>query len=38
MQKELPVASVRNQPAIALSAASGRSAHTVALLTVAKRA
>jgi len=38
MQKESPVALVRHHPETALSAARGRSAHAVVLLTVAKRA
>jgi hypothetical protein len=39
MQKESPVALVRHHhPEMALSATRGRSAHTVVLLTVAKRA
>lgn len=38
MQKEPPVAHVRHHPEMALSATRGRSARTVVLLTVAKRA
>jgi hypothetical protein len=38
MQKESPVALVRHHPEMALSATRGRSAHTVVLQMVAKRA
>jgi hypothetical protein len=38
MQKESPVAVVRHNPEVALSATRGRSAHAVVILTVAKRA
>ena len=38
MQKESSVAHVRHHPEMGLSATRGRSAHTVVLLTVAKRA
>jgi len=38
MQKESPVALVRRHSEMALSAKRGRCAHTVVLLSVAKRA